>query len=205
MSTTPEGDGPEITVRSRQLVGENTVLSVFFDHIVDKAGNEVPRYLSVVPKHSDDNLVAGVAVLPILENRLGLIRIFRHPQSRWSWEAPRGMVDAGEGSAIAALHELREETGFAVLQDQLVDLGFTASDPGVIKARIKLYSATLIEVAVGTMESELGHGEMSFFTRAEILDLINMGEIEDACTLSLLFKHFLKQDIIAESPWNSSR
>jgi ADP-ribose pyrophosphatase len=205
MSTTSEDDDPEITVCSRQLIGENTVFSVFFDHIVDKAGNEVPRYLSVVPKHSVDNLVAGVAVLPILENSVGLIRIFRHPQSRWSWETPRGMVDAGEDYAIAALRELREETGFAVLQDQLVDLGFTASDPGVIKARIKLYSATLIEVAVGAMESELGHGEMSFFTRAEILDLINIGEIEDGCTLAILFKHFLKQSIIAETPWNSSR
>ncbi|MDB5763988.1 MAG: hydrolase [Herminiimonas sp.] len=183
----------KITLRSRQLVCENTVFSVFVDHIVGKEGLEVPRYLSVLPKNVVGDSISGVAVLPVMNGKLGLIRIFRHPLGRWSWEAPKGMVEAGEELPFAALRELREETGFSVPRENLVDLGAIAPEPGVLKGRIRLFSAALAGSTGGKADGEIGHGEMAFFTREEVIKLIESGEIEDACTLAIMLKHEISQ------------
>lgn len=183
-----------IRLHSRRLACENAVFSVFLDHVTGTHGHEVLQYLSVLPKHGAEGMVTGVGVLPIKEGKLGLIRVFRHPLNRWSWEIPRGFVDAGETAEQAAVRELREETGFAVQSAQLVALGVMAPEAGVIAGRIRLFSVTLEkDKNVGAVDGELGHEELAFFSCEEVFELIAIGEIEDACTLSLLLKHFIAQ------------
>lgn len=185
---------PPIQLHSRRLACQNTVFSVFLDHVTGTHGHEVLQYLSVLPKCGAENMVTGVGVLPVKDGKLGLIRVFRHPLSRWSWEIPRGLVDAGETAEQAALRELREEMGFSILQAHLDDLGFTAPEPGLIKGRIKLFSAMLSGTPVGAVEGELGHGETKFFDRHEIADFIATGQIEDSSTLSSLLLYFVKEE-----------
>jgi len=65
-------DKAEIMLKRRRLVFENTLYSVYADHVSDKQGNEVEQYLSVVPKDLVGETVAGVAVLPTYgKNRTG--------------------------------------------------------------------------------------------------------------------------------------
>ncbi|MBS4051845.1 MAG: NUDIX hydrolase [Methylomonas sp.] len=178
---------------SRSVVFENTVFSVFADHIADNSGHQVERYLSVLPKYLVDDSIAGVAVIPVANERIGLIRIFRHPVGRWSWEAIKGHVEPDENIQAAAVRELQEEAGFSVLPDALLDLGFTAPEAGVIKARTRLFAVDVEQSAARTVAGELGHGEMVFYSRGEIEMLIAEGEIEDASTLVLLFKYWFQQ------------
>ncbi|MCQ8127397.1 NUDIX hydrolase [Methylomonas rivi] len=184
---------PQITLLSRSVVFENTVFSVFADHIADNSGHQVERYLSVLPKYLVDDSIAGVAVIPVANERIGLIRIFRHPVGRWSWEAIKGHVEPDENIQAAAVRELQEEAGFSVLPDALLDLGFTAPEAGVIKARTRLFAVDVEQSAARTVAGELGHGEMVFYSRGEIEMLIAEGEIEDASTLVLLFKYWFQQ------------
>lgn len=184
---------PEITLLSRTVVFENTVFSVFADHIVDKSGHQVERYLSVLPKCIVDDTIAGVAVIPVSNDRIGLIRIFRHPVGRWSWEAVKGHVEPDEEAQAAAVRELQEEAGFSVLPEALLDLGVTAPEAGVIKARTRLFAVEVEQSAASAAEGELGHGEMVFYLRNELEALIADGEIEDASTLVLLFKYWFQQ------------
>jgi len=179
----------EITVRARRLVFENTVFSVYADHIADKNGNEVPLYLSVVPKCLLADLIAGVAVLPVRDGRIGLIRVFRHPLAKWSWEAIKGHAEPGESARDVAARELLEESGFSVAADKLIDLGAIAPEGGVIEGRSCLFVAKLTENSGKVVAPELGHGEMVFHSQDEIDDLIERGEIEDASTVVLLLKH----------------
>jgi ADP-ribose pyrophosphatase len=180
--------GPEIITLSRSGVFENSVFSVFADHIADKNGHQVERYLSVVPRNLLSDAIAGVAVLPVYKSKVGLIRVFRHPLGRWSWEVIKGHVEQGEDVREAAIRELQEESGFLVAAQNLVDLGAVSPEASVIKARTRLFAATVSGKAGGKVDGELGHGELAFYNRAEIDNLIALGEIEDASTLVLVYK-----------------
>ena len=194
-----EDDSLPIRLHSRRLACENTVFSVYLDHVTGAHGREVLQYLSVFPKCSAEDMVTGVGVLPVKDGKFGLIRIFRHPLGRWSWEIPRGMVDLGETADQAALRELREETGFALRTDQLCEFGTVAPAAALIGGRVRLYSAMLDgSDSPGTVEHELGHGETKFFGREEVTALIKRGEIEDACTMSVLLMYAIKQGCWAE-------
>ncbi len=179
----------EITVRARRLVFENTVFSVYADHVVDKNGNEVPHYPSVVPKCLSEDSIAGVAVLPVRDGKVGLIRVFRHPLGKWSWEAIKGQAEPGEDAKGAAARELLEESGFSVEADGFVDLGTIAPEGGAIEARTRLFAGVVTAAALSGVNSELGHGELAFFSNDEIHDLMERSEIEDASTVILLFKY----------------
>lgn len=178
----------EVTVRSRRLVFENTVFSVYADHIADKNGNEVPQYLSVVPKCLLEDSIAGVAVLPVRDGRVGLIRVFRHPLGKWSLEAIKGHAEPGEDARAAAARELLEESGFSVAADRFIDLGAISPEGGVIEGRSRLFVGVLTEQTKKTVTPELGHGELVFHSQDEIDDLIERGQIEDASTLVLVYK-----------------
>jgi ADP-ribose pyrophosphatase len=179
----------EVTVLARRLIFENTVFSVYADHISDKKRNEVPRYLSVVPKCLLADSVAGVAVLPVREGKLGLIRVFRHPLGRWSWEAIKGHVESGENAQLAAVRELVEESGFLVGINSFLDLGSIAPEGGVIEARTRLFVGVVAEEVQSDVNPELGHGELAFFANDDVDDLIERCEIEDASTLVLILKY----------------
>lgn len=180
-----------IRLHERRLACENTVFSVFFDHVSGPGGHDVPQYLSVVPKRATADGLAGVCVLPVLGDRLGLIRVFRHPLRRWAWEVPKGFVDTAETLEQAALRELGEETGYEVPGDRLRRLGVITPEPGVIQGRVQGFSARLDETDIrkSVADGELGHDSMRFFGQPEIAALIAAGGIEDAATLALMFLH----------------
>lgn len=180
-----------VHLHERTLACENTVFSVYFDHVSGAGGHDVPRYISVVPHHRSPDGISGVSVLPVMGGRFGLIRVFRHPVRRWGWEVPKGFVDAGETMLQAALRELAEETGYSVPAARLTPLGVVAPEAGVIEGRVQGFAAQIEghDVRRSVANGELGHGAMRFFTGDEIGTLIAEGGIEDAATLALMFLH----------------
>lgn len=178
-----------ITLLARREVCRNTVFTVYFDHIKDTAGNEVTDYLSVVPHHRAANGVTGVAVLPVVDGRLGLIRIYRHPLGEQSWEIVRGFVDQAETPDAAAVRELREEAGLVVAVESLRELGTIAPEAGVIEARIRLFAAEGCARESGACSNEMGHRETKYFTREALAGMIDRGEIMDPCTLVCCYRY----------------
>lgn len=189
MAGSEHGDEAPVRLLTRQLICENTVFSIFFDHVTGAGGHDVPQYLSVVPIRTTNEGLAGVSVLPVLGDRFGLIRVFRHPVRRWAWEVPKGFVDADETPEQAALRELGEESGYHVPGDRLRRLGVITPEPGVIQGRVQGFSVRLDngDVPASIANGELGHHEMRFFSRDEIAALVAAGGIEDAATLALMF------------------
>ncbi len=183
----------EIVTLSRSFVFENTVFSVFADHIVDRNGHQVERYLSVVPKCLVDGAIAGVVVLPVNGSKIGLIRVFRHPLDRWSWEAVKGHVEQDEDVRAAAVRELLEESGYLTASEDLIDLDIVAPEAGVIKGRTRLFVAVVTGMSRRAAAGELGHGKMVFYSKEEIDNFIAQGEIEDASTLVTIFKYRFSQ------------
>ena len=177
-----------ITLRSRTQVCRNSVFSVFLDHVTDASGREVRDYLSVVPHRRAHDKVTGVAVLPVVDGKFGLIRVFRHPLGEYCWEVARGFVDSAESPIAAALRELREETGLVAAAQSLRDLGLVAPEPGVVDARIRLFAATGCTREPGAQEGEMGHREIRFFGRVELAGMLGGSEILDPCTLVCCYR-----------------
>lgn len=53
------------------------------------------RNLVVEPKQKSSNLITGVGILPMVEDKIGLIQIYRPAIRNYSWEIPHGFVDEG--------------------------------------------------------------------------------------------------------------
>ncbi|MFY7780526.1 MAG: NUDIX hydrolase [Tagaea sp.] len=180
-------DRPRLIARA--VVVANAVWRVNRDHVRDAAGREVRDYLSLAPRAAPDSPdgveapTQGVAVVARdAQGRIALLRNWRHPIGRWSWELPKGFVDAGETPEAAARRELAEETRlFSV--GALVSLGRVAAEPSTIAGFAQLYIADACEPMPGARDAELGMGRMEFFADASILDMENAGDIFDTLTL----------------------
>lgn len=183
-----------ITILARKEICRNAVFTVYLDHIRDLAGAEITDYLSIQPIHRAADDVTGIAALPVVDGRVGLIRIYRHPLARYGWEVPRGFVDRGESPETAAVRELAEETGLKVAEGGLRPLGLLAPDPGILDARILLFAARCEKTGARHVGHELGHGELRFFGTADITDLMDRGEIVDPCTLVCCLKFMRETD-----------
>lgn len=170
-----------ITIRNRRLICENSRFNVYFDHVVDRAGYEVPDYLVVAPKQYTGNMISGVAILPILNAHIGLVRIYRPAMRDYSWEIPHGFVEEGESEQASAIRELLEETGLNA--EGVVSLGCITPDAGIIAGRVNVYLAQS-NYATVAQKGEVGLGEFRLFSVAEFERMIRDSEIQDSFTLA---------------------
>lgn len=182
-----------IEVVGRRLACENAKFFVYFDHVVDKTGSEVLDYLVVSPKHADVNLVTGVAILPVFDRQIGLIRIYRPAIRDYSWEIPHGFIDEGERDKSSALRELLEETGLAVETGGFSSLGYITPDAGVLAARVHVFLAEAC-YASGKIQPELGLRDFRFFSFMEFERMIERSEVQDTFTLAAWCKYQLLQN-----------
>jgi 8-oxo-dGTP pyrophosphatase MutT (NUDIX family) len=174
---------PPVRRLDRRLAVENARWHVYLDHIRDASGREVPDYLVVEPKVRLSGGVTGVAVLPVIDERVVLLPTWRHAIGAQGHEVVKGFIDAGEEPAGAAMRELGEETGLACRPENLRFAGYVAPEPSTLAGKGALFLA-LDCVAVGQQaEDEIGLGRPALFDADAIETMIRTGEIEDAMTL----------------------
>ena len=174
---------PEVVLHSRKLACENTVFQVFLDHIVAQDGTSVEDYLVVAPRNKTEHLVTGVSVLPIVGDKIGLIRIYRHAIEDYSWEVPRGFVETGESEISSAIRELKEETGLECAPEDMVSLGYILPEPGILAARVQLFAAMNCTKPESFEATELGHKESRLVNLTEARSMIETSVLQDPSTI----------------------
>lgn len=184
-------NGEPLVVKKRRHVARNRVFDVYFDHVVEAGGAEVPEYLVIQPRASADNLVTGVSVLPELDGNLGLLRVHRHAIGAAAWEVPRGFVETGESAASSAVRELEEETGLGVAVADLSPAGTMTPEAGVIAARVCLFIARKCHRIRDFTAGELGHCEFRWFSPQLAMAMAEESRIEDPSTLLLIYRYSL--------------
>lgn len=128
----------------------------------------------------------GAAVVALDgENRVCLLRQYRHAAGGWLWELPAGKLDGGEAPLLCAQRELEEEAGMRAAEWQ--SLGKIVSSPGVFTEVIHLYLARTL-TAVPTRNEEHEVIEVHWFPWADAQHLARTGMIEDAKTLAGLLR-----------------
>jgi ADP-ribose pyrophosphatase len=117
-------------------VYEGRVLNLRVEEVGKPSGGT--RFVEVV-EHT-----GGVVIVAQPEpGTIALVRQYRFAVEQTLWEAPAGMIDAGEVPADAALRELREETGYRA---ERVEFLFTAySTPGFCQERLHFFVARGLE------------------------------------------------------------
>lgn len=83
----------------------------------------------------------GVAVLPVLDGNVVLIRHFRHAVRRWMLEIPRGGMEQGQSEEDTLRQELAEEIGGRATR--IVRLGFLHGSANLYASGAHLYYAEL--------------------------------------------------------------
>jgi ADP-ribose pyrophosphatase len=161
-------------ILARRVGLSNSRFDVMLDHVAGPDGAEVPDFLMVRPKVRLAGGVAGVCVLPVLEDgRVGLMRVHRPHFDEPLWVAPSGFAEADETAESSALRELEEEAGLTCTPTDLRPLGRLLLDPGVLEASLALFAATrcrpLPDGAPAT--PELGAGHLVMMTAEEAGEL----------------------------------
>jgi len=181
----------ELREKSRRLACTNSKWNVHFVHVIHGV-NEVPDYLVVEPKVRIAHDITGVAILPVLNGSIGLLRIHRIAVAQAMWEAPRGFVDSGEESQNAALRELEEETGLVCDPAQVVALGSVVPEASTLAARINLYAALQCRTGGTSLDDEMGLNAVEFFSFEQAQSMAESSLIEDAATLTAIFRLVLR-------------
>jgi ADP-ribose pyrophosphatase len=125
-------------------------------------------------------LAKGVVVLPVLDDRLVLIKRFRHGTRAWHWEAPRGTVTSELEIEEDARRELQEEIGAQATA--LVDLGEYHPSAGIVSESMRLFFARI--EGIGELDKHEAIVEMDILDRDRAEAMILSGEVTDGPTLA---------------------
>ncbi len=123
----------------------------------------------------------AAAVVPFLdEDRVLLIRQFRHATGGMIYEVPAGKLEHDEAPELCASRELIEETGYRA--GRIERLGEIFTTPGFTDEKIHLFAAFELEIASQALEAD-EIIELAPMRLSDALDLIWSGRLTDAKTV----------------------
>jgi ADP-ribose pyrophosphatase len=168
-----------------ELLYEDNYIAVLRDQ-VKFPGGASGRYLRIIEKSSFGHGIAGIVVVPRLEDKFVLLRTFRHPTRSWEIEFPRGFSDAGQSPEENARREAREELGHDI--HDLKYLGSVKCNTGLLASTVLVYEGTL-QVSFDDLCPDDKNEAIDHYiikTRQELTAMIREGKISDGFTLSAL-------------------
>jgi ADP-ribose pyrophosphatase len=130
----------------------------------------------------------GVVILPLLANRVVLIRHFRHATRQWHLELPRGFGSPNSTPETDARRELLEEIGAEATE--LIDLGRLHPDTGMDNSSVCLFAAHV--TALGPAGVDEGISDLLTVSSQRLADLIRDGEITDGYTIATYARALLR-------------
>ncbi len=170
--TPPAGPPPEVTA---SRIAHDGFVRVRVDDVRYGSGRE--GAVEVVEHPGSVTVIAVDG-----EDRLLLVRQYRHPAGRDLLELPAGTLDAGESPEACAERELQEETGYR--PGRLERLGGFFLAPGYCSEYQHVFLAT--ELAESRLEGDEEAIHLERVSLDEALRLVASGGIEDAGTAGAL-------------------
>lgn len=161
------------------LVEDNYFLIV--RDLVEFPNGKKGGYLRLIPKASLEG-GSAVAILPVHEDKIILLRNFRHATRNWELEIPRGFGEKGISSEDNARKELLEETG--LYANKLIQLGTLQIDTALRSSPVFLFYAEIKELKESTLDTDEVISGKIFLKQTEFEDMIKQRNITDAFTIS---------------------
>jgi 8-oxo-dGTP pyrophosphatase MutT (NUDIX family) len=157
----------------RKMIYDGRVIKVSVDTVDLPNGLRIP--LEIV-RHP-----GGAAVVALdAQDRICLLRQYRHAAGGYIYELPAGKLEPGEPPEVTIKRELAEEAGMYAANWQ--PLGAYFSSPGVFTEVIHLYLATgLAPVAARPEADEVF--EIEWWPLGQAVERARNGELADAKTI----------------------
>ena len=168
----------EIEILEERVVWENESMRFCVAAVTTREG---PQEMARIGH--PDAMTDGVVVVPIDDDdRILLIRQFRHPVRMWLRELPRGGRRKEESPETTARRELHEEIGYEATD--VLPLGRIATDSGQQEGFPFLLAARVRKA--GDAEPEQGEAIDGIFPYRydELVHMCERGEIVDSFTLA---------------------
>jgi len=128
---------------------------------------------------------AAAVVAVDADQRVCLVRQYRHGVEDFLWEIPAGKLDAGEAPEICAVRELKEETG--VRADRLSSLGLYVPAPGFFTEVIHMYLARDLQIGPSAPDAD-EELELQWLPLNDALQKFLTGEWNDGKTALALWR-----------------
>ena len=128
---------------------------------------------------------AAAVVALDADERLCVVRQYRHGIADFLWEIPAGKLDRGEAPEVCAVRELTEETG--VTARRWSPLGLYLPAPGIFTEVIHLFLAQ--DLALGTARPDADEElEIDWLPFSGALERVASGEWNDGKTAMALLR-----------------
>ena len=181
-----DADAGEVEVLSEELVWSHPMVRLYYDWVRFPAmrfGRHVEgRHFRLA--HAEGT-TDGVVVAPITsDDRILLVRSFRHPARMWLRELPRGARERGEAPAAAVARELREEVGCRTRV--IYPLGRVATDSGQLAGVPHLFAARVVRADRPDREATEAIDRVVEYRFSELRRACQRGEIIDGPTLAIV-------------------
>jgi ADP-ribose diphosphatase len=118
------------------------------------------------------------------DDKVAMLRQYRHAIGGYLWEVPAGCRNEGEDPRQCAQRELAEEAGLAAARWD--HLGAIVTIPSFCDERIELFLARDLSAAARNLDQDEVIGEVERVPLAQALKMIHQGEIIDAKTVAAL-------------------
>jgi ADP-ribose pyrophosphatase len=172
------------------VVYEDPYLIVLRD-AVRKPDGSLGTYVRTVPASGS----AGAAVIPLIDNKIVLLRHYRHATRKWHLEIPRGSGEEGINAADQVRKELREE--IEADADDLIYLGEFHTNSGGASDQVELFLAKI--PALGSPQTDEGIDAIEICTPQEVARLIQgndaggtLATITDSFTIGAFTRAWLR-------------
>jgi ADP-ribose pyrophosphatase len=141
--------------------------------MVEFPGGKTGGYIRWVNRMSEEGGAYNVVLMCVQNDRVLMIRRFRHEERNWSWEFPRGFGEVGLSAERNARKELQEEIGIS--NAKLTCLTKVKEGKGGTEV-------FLVEIPKGqkiTLETQEGIAKYRWVKMSRLEQLVKKGQLSD--------------------------
>ncbi len=173
----------ETHVNKRHLLRQGRVFDITVENVTLSNGYTVDLEVIRHPGAS--------AIVPLLDdNRVLMLKQYRHAVGQSIWEIPAGTFDGKEDPLVCAQRELTEETGYKA--HHWDRLGAITPVPGYSDETIHLFLASNLSPASQQLDQD-EILEVHPLPITQVVDMIKAGQIQDAKTIAAIFSTLSKR------------